>query len=85
MNNALNGSQATTVSDEIHKQYEKAARIYCDKRGYEADLMIEVPHPQGLAVPHMVPQWTFIADDLHDLSCRLVAIKEASKDKALVS
>lgn len=62
----------------VHAQYETAARLYCEKAGYDPDLPIPAPHPLGLDVKFTVPNWTLVADDLCDLSRKLVSLKEAA-------
>lgn len=66
-------------TSEVHIAYEKASRIYCARMGIDPDLKIPFPHPTGLDVPYSRPQWTMVADDLYDLSQKLVAIKDAGK------
>lgn len=60
--------------------YEHAARIYCDKRDLDPDLMLPDPTPASIIGlgPNLLPQWHFIADEMHDLSLRLLSLKEGS-------
>lgn len=64
------------MSEEILKAYEPAARIYCERRGADPDE--QVPEGYFLGIAKMVPVWHSIAIELHDLSLRLVAMKEAA-------
>lgn len=52
--------------------YEKAARIYCDRAGLDADATVKVPHPLiANMLVDSLPQWTEVADRL--LSCMRAA------------
>lgn len=58
--------------------YEPAARIFCTKTSTDPDEPIAVPHPLGIAVPHEVPRWQLVADELIHLSLMLSAMREAA-------
>ena len=58
--------------------YEPAARIFCAKTATDPDEPIAVPHPLGIAVPHDVPRWQLVAEELIHLSLMLSAMREAS-------
>jgi hypothetical protein len=64
--------------------YEKAARIYCDRAGLDADATVKVPHPLiANMLVDSLPQWTEVADRLFDLSMLLSCMK-AAKDAPVV-
>lgn len=61
--------------------YERAARIYCDRTGLDADATAQVPHPllAGQTVESW-PQWTEVAERLMDLSHLLGSMKMAASE-----
>lgn len=70
-----------TIQDEILKAYEPAARIYCGKLGCDPDMMVPDPDQLFIGVEKMKPVWHSVAHELHDLSMRLVSMKEAAQPK----
>jgi hypothetical protein len=61
--------------------YERAARIYCDRAGLDADATVKVPHPLiANMLVDSLPQWTEVADRLFDLSMLLSCMKAARDD-----
>lgn len=70
-----------TNEDDVAKAYEKAARIYCEKSGQDPDMMVPSPAQTILGANKLVPVWHFIAHELHDLSLKLVSMKEAAADR----
>lgn len=64
------------MNEDILKAYEPAARIYCERLGADPDEQVQAGSFLGIA--KMVPVWYSIAVELHDLSIRLVAMKEAA-------
>lgn len=70
-----------TNQDDVVKAYKKAARIYCEKTGQDPDMMVPSPVQSILGANKLVPVWHFVAHELHDLSLKLVSIKEAATDK----
>ena len=72
--------------DEVLKAYEMAARIYCEKRNLDPEQMLPAPTDSIVLTneTELRPLWQFVAMELHDLSLRLVAMKEAAESKALV-
>lgn len=65
--------------------FEKAARIYCDRAGLDADATVKVPHPliQNTLVDSL-PQWTDVADRLFDLSMLLSSMKAAQAQESVI-
>lgn len=63
--------------------YERAARIYCERTGLDADATVQVPHPliDGMMVDSW-PQWTEVAERLRDLSLLLGSMKQAANEAA---
>ena len=59
---------------------EAAARIFCKMQDQDADEVMEVPHPMGLAgVKFTRPAWHFAAEALLNLNQMLVALKRAAE------
>lgn len=71
--------------DQMLVQFEQAARIYCKKANFDPDLRVPAPHPLGLNVPFSIPNWHSVAEDLYDISLKLMAIKEASLEKKVLT
>lgn len=70
-----------TNDDDVIKAYEKAARIYCAKTGMDPDTMMPSPQQTILGAAKLVPAWWFAAHELHNLSLKLVSLKEAAAVK----
>lgn len=65
--------------------FEKAARIYCERAGLDADAVGQMPHPliKG-AVITSPPQWTEVAERLLDLSMLLSSMKAAQAQESVI-
>lgn len=70
-----------TPHSEVLTQLETAARMYCEKAGFDPDFPVPKPHPLGLHVPYTQPNWMDVAQDLYDLQVKLVCLKEAAAGK----
>lgn len=80
----MNGHNHDTIPPAL-RLYERAARIYCDRTGLDADATAQVPHPllAGQTVESWL-QWTQIAERLMDLSQLLGAMKAAVSEAPAV-
>jgi hypothetical protein len=59
---------------------EPAARIYCAMRERDADEVIHLEHPLGLAgVTFSRPAWHFVAEEMLNLNMMLVAMRQGQK------
>jgi hypothetical protein len=70
------------MNEHVLAAYERAARIYCAKRDIDADTMLpDTSAPRMIvgAGQKLRPQWQFVAIELHDLSLRLLSLKEATR------
>lgn len=67
--------------DAILQVFEPAARIYCAKVGTDPNKMHSMPNELVLGTHTLVPQWHFVALELHDLSCKITALREAGGQK----
>lgn len=68
----------------IHVNYEAQARFYCEKMGLDPDQKFHVPGPKpkiaGVPAPVVkVYRWQMVAEELYDLSVRIVALQEGKK------
>jgi hypothetical protein len=70
-----------TAHSEILSKLETAARLYCERMGYDPDLPVPKPHPLGLQVPYTQPNWMDVAMELYDFQVKLVCLKEAAAGK----
>lgn len=76
-----NEQPAANKLDIIHKTYEKAARHYCLGIGQNPDSIVVIPMKSrviGGNAAVRVERWKLVAEELYDLSSRLVAIREGS-------
>lgn len=69
---------------QIHTQFEKAARVYCEKSGIDPDerVLMSGPRPKIAGIPApivKVERWKLIAEELFDFSLRIVALREAKE------
>ena len=66
---------------QIHAHYEKAARIYCKKAELDPDMLMPAPGEQKIvgAPPVLWAQWRFVAEDLYNLSLKLISLREGSE------
>jgi len=60
---------------------ETAARLYCEKAGYDPDFPVPKPHPLGLLIPYSEPNLMDVAKELYDFSVKLVCLKQAAGGK----
>lgn len=65
-------------TDDVVAVYEKAARIYCAKIGIDPEQQVPVPSELVIDAMTVRPVWYLYAIELHDLSMRLVSIREAA-------
>lgn len=70
-----------TNEDDVLKAYEKAARLYVTKTGADPEAMVPAPGGTILGAQRLIPLWHFAAHELHDLSLKLVSLKEAAAGK----
>lgn len=72
---------------QVHTQFERAARIYCERSGINADEAVHLPSsikPRIVGAPSPViriERWRLIAEELYDLSVRLVALRQAKQEE----
>ena len=72
----------------IHARFELAARKYCAKTGMNPDEVFRMPSPikpriVGAPPPVVVvKRWQMVAEELYDMSCRLVSMQEAAAEVA---
>lgn len=60
-------------------QYERAARIYCNRLGLDPDDHIEVPNPAGLVgVATTTLRWKQAAEQMILFSVMMVSMREAA-------
>lgn len=81
MSNTPTSDHGDSNEDDVVKAYEKASRIYCEKTGQDPDMLVPSPVQTILGANKLVPVWHFIAHELHDLSLKLVSLKEAAAVK----
>lgn len=63
------------------RPYERAARIYCERNGYDPDQTEMAPHPlMAGAMVESLPYWTAVAERLMDLSMLLGSMKQAANE-----
>lgn len=72
----------------VHLRFERAARIYCQHNNLDPDQQMQLhsnvkPRLIGAPSPVVtVARWRLIAEELYDLSLRLTAMRDASREQA---
>lgn len=75
---------------QIHKQFEQAARRYCELTGQDPEERFMVPGPKpkiaGVPAPIVkIERWKLVAEELFDFSARLAALRDAAKPKVVLN
>lgn len=83
MNQPINGNHEQDIPPHM-RPYERAARIYCERAGFDPDQTAQVPHPlMAGALVESLPYWTEVAERLMDLSMLLGCMKAAKDEQQI--
>src|SRR5687768_12714556 len=74
--------QSVTKADPSVVQFQRAAKILCEKTGEDPNATLTVPHPMISGVMVKVPYWYSIAERMYGMSLMLQSISEAKRQIA---
>jgi len=69
------------LSKEQLAHYEIAARLYVERTGGNPEGLFDKPHPTIRGVVERVRIWHLAAEQLHDLSMQLTALRDMAIQK----
>lgn len=66
------------LNKEMLKHYEVAARLYVERTGGDPEAFFDQPHPKIAGATERVRIWHLAAHEIHDLSMKLTAMRDAA-------